>query len=249
MKAILLLFLCFTTLANGQTVGDLFKAMPSELLPGLSEGNKTMLLVDTGQTSVPYPLGEVKKRVHSDDHLLLQTSNVGTIELKLLPVAYPPVIKDLMSKEVATQDTETRNPAPQDSSPQDFITKDTVTENPAIQDSMIICVIRTVCAQACNSRIDFYSTGWEIINDSTLLPPISGEIFFDSSQKERENYKYAVSLPGIYPVSAKFSENGTDLLLAFDFKEYLDGQQIAEVQPFLKSDTIVLKWDRVSFKE
>jgi hypothetical protein len=39
------------------------------------------------------------------------------------------------------------------------------------------------------------------------------------------------------------------LLLAFDFKEHLDEQQIAEVLPFLKSDTIVLKWDRVSFKE
>ncbi len=204
MKAILLLLLCFTTLANGQTVGDLFKAMPSELLPGLSDGNKTMLLVDTGQTSVPYALGEVKKRVHNDDHLLIQTSNVGTIELKLLPVA---------------------------------------------QDSIIICVIRTVCAQACDSRIDFYTTGWEKIDDSTLLPPINREIFFDSSQKERENYKYAVSLPGIYPVLAKFSDNGTDLLLAFDFKEHLDEQQIAEVLPFLKSDTIVLKWDRVSFKE
>ncbi|MDI9605133.1 MAG: DUF3256 family protein [Bacteroidota bacterium] len=204
MKAILLLLLCFTTLANGQTMGDLFKAMPSELLPGLSDGNKTMLLVDTGQTSVPYALGEVKKRVHNDDHLLIQTSNVGTIELKLLPVA---------------------------------------------QDSIIICVIRTVCAQACDSRIDFYTTGWEKIDDSTLLPPINREIFFDSSQKERENYKYAVSLPGIYPVLAKFSDNGTDLLLAFDFKEHLDEQQIAEVLPFLKSDTIVLKWDRVSFKE
>lgn len=204
MKAILLLFLCCTTLVNGQTMGDLFKAMPSELLPGLSEGNKTMLLVDTGQTSVPYALGEVGKRVHSDDHLLLQTSNVGTIELKLLPIA---------------------------------------------QDSMIICVIRTVCAQACDSRIEFYTTGWEKLDGSTLLPPISRDIFFDSSQKERENYKYAVSLPGIYPVSAKFSGNGTDLLLAFDFKEHLDEQQIAEVLPFLKSDTIVLKWDRVSFKE
>lgn len=204
MKAILLLLLCFTTLANGQTMGDLFKAMPSELLPGLSDGNKTMLLVDTGQTSVPYALGEVKKRVHNDDHLLIQTSNVGTIELKLLPVA---------------------------------------------QDSIIICVIRTVCAQPCDSRIDFYTTGWEKIDDSTLMPPINREIFFDSSQKERENYKYAVSLPGIYPVLAKFSDNGTDLLLAFDFKEHLDEQQIAEVLPFLKSDTIVLKWDRVSFKE
>ncbi len=204
MKAIFLLLLFFTTLVNGQTVGDLFKAMPPELLPGVSEGNKTMLLVDTGQTSVPYTLGEIKKRVHNDNHLLIQTSNVGTIELQLLPV---------------------------------------------VQDSMIICVIRTVCAQACDSRIDFYTTGWEKIDDSTLLPTINGEIFFDSSQKERENYKYAVSLPGIYPVSAKFSDNGTDLLLAFDFKKHLDEDQIEEIVPFLKSDTIVLKWDRVSFKE
>lgn len=229
MKAILLLLLFITTLANGQTVGDLFKAMPSELLPGLSDGNKTMLLVDTGQTSVPYALGEVKKRVHSDDHLLIQTSNVGTIELKLLPVAHLPVTKGPMSQGLARPDSETPN-----------LTS---------QDSMIICVIRTVCAQACDSHIDFYSTGWKKIDDSTLLPTINGEIFFDSSQKGRENYKYAVSLPGIYPVSAKFSGNGTDLLLAFDFKKHLDEDQIEEIVPFLKSDTIVLKWDRVSFKE
>ncbi len=229
MKAIFLLLLFFTTLVNGQTVGDLFKAMPSELLPGLSEGNRTMLLVNTGQTSVPYTLGEVKKRLHSDDHLLLQTSDVGTIELKLLPVAHLPITKGPMSQGLATPDSETPN-----------LTS---------QDSIIICVIRTVCAQACDSRIDFYSTGWEKLDGSTLLPPINGEIFFDSSQKERENYKYAVSLPGIYPVSAKFSDNGTDLLLALDFKKHLDEDQIEEIVPFLKSDTIVLKWDRVSFKE
>ncbi len=234
MKVILLLLLCCTTLVNGQTVGDLFKTMPPELLPGLSEGNRTMLLVDTGQTSVPYPLGEVKKRVHSDDHLLIQTSNVGTIELKLLPIAHPPVIKGPIPERSVTPDSEMRDTTPKDSTN---------------QDPVIICVIRTVCAQACDSRIEFYTTGWEKVDDSMLLPPINGEIFFDSSQKERENYKYAVSLPGIYPVSAKFSDNGTDLLLTFDFKEHLDEQQIAEVLPFLKSDTIVLKWDRLSFKE
>ncbi len=232
MKAIFLLLLCFTTLVNGQTVGDLFKSMPSELLPGVSEGNKTMLLVDTGQASVPYALGEIKKMAHSDDHLIIQTSNIGTTELKLLPVNHPSTIINL-TEGSATPDSEMQNP---------------VTEISASQYSMILCLIRTVCAHACDSRIDFYTTGWEKIDNPALLPPINEEIFFDSSKKELDNYKYAVSLPGIYPISAKFSDNGTDLLLTFNFREHLDDRQVNEVAPFLKSDTITFKWNGVSFK-
>lgn len=204
MKPILLfLLLSIATGARAQTAGDLFKSMPTELLPGLSEGNKTMLLVDSGQTAVPFPLGEIKKIRHTPDHLIIETSEIGTTELKLLPV-----------------DT----------------------------DSVIVCLINTVCAGACDSRVDFYTTGWEKIEGSTLLSGVSEEIFFDSSQKMRENYKYAVSLPGIYPVSAKFKENETDLLLTFNYKEQLTTEQVNEVTPFLKSDSIVLKWDGVSFK-
>lgn len=204
MKLILLfLLLSIATGARAQTAGDLFKSMPTELLPGLSEGNKTMLLVDSGQTSVPFPLGEIKKLRHTPDHLVIETSGIGTTELKLLPAG---------------------------------------------TDSVIVCLINTVCAEACDSRVDFYTTGWEKIEDSTLLPGISEEIFFDSSQKMRENYKYAVSLPGIYPVSAKFKENETDLLLTFNYKEQLTTEQVSEIAPFLKSDSIVLTWDGVSFK-
>ena len=177
--------------------------MPSEFLPGLSDGNKTMLLVDTGQSAVPYPLGEIKKTKHTSDHLLLQTSAIGTTELKLLPVA---------------------------------------------TDSVIICVINTVCGDACDSRIDFYTIGWEKIDASSLLPPISGEIFFDSSLKNRKDYKYAVSLPGIYPVSATFNDDEPHLLLKFHYEEHLTKQQVDEITPFLKSQPVVLHWDGHSFK-
>ena len=203
MRSILLLFLCICAGAISQTIGDVFKSMPTELLPGLSDGNRTMLVVDTAQTAVPYPLGEIKKTTHTDDHLVIHTSKISQMELKLLPVT---------------------------------------------TDSAIVCVINTVCGNACDSRINFYTTAWDKIDDPQLLPTISGENFFDSSLKDRKNYKYAVSLPGIYPVSAKFSDGGTDLQFTFNYKEHLTTDQVAEITPFLKSETLLLKWDGARFK-
>ena len=199
-----LLFLSVSLLAEGQNMGDLFKSMPSELLPGLSEGNKTMLLVDSGQTTVPYALGEIKKLAQSSDYLKIKTSDAGTTQLKLLPVA---------------------------------------------NDSSIVCIIKTVCAEACDSHISFYTTAWEKIENNTFLPEISSGIFFDSSKKEMENYKYTVSLHHIYPISAEFSENGSDLTLTFNYKSLLTQDQITEIKPFLKSDTITLKWEDAMFRQ
>lgn len=199
-----LLFLSVSLLAEGQNMGDLFKSMPSELLPGLSEGNKTMLLVDSGQTTVPYALGEIKKLAQSSDYLKIKTSDAGTTQLKLLPVA---------------------------------------------NDSSIVCIIKTVCAEACDSHISFYTTAWGKIENNTFLPEISSGIFFDSSKKEMENYKYTVSLHHIYPISAEFSENGSDLTLTFNYKSLLTQDQITEIKPFLKSDTITLKWEDAMFRQ
>ena len=199
-----ILFLSVSLLTEGQNIGDLFKSMPSELLLGVSEGNKTMLLVDSGETTVPYALGEIKKLKQSSDYLLIKTSDIGTTQLKLLPIT---------------------------------------------QDSSIVCIVKTVCAEACDSHISFYTTEWKKIETDTLLPELSRKIFFDSSKKEMENYKYAVSLHHIFPVSATFSESGSDLTLTFNYKSLLADDQIAEIKPFLKSDSIILKWEKGTFKQ
>lgn len=199
-----ILFLSVSLLTEGQNIGDLFKSMPVELLLGVSEGNKTMLLVDSGETTVPYALGEIKKLKQSNDYLLIKTSDIGNTQLKLLSIS---------------------------------------------QDSSIVCVVKTVCAEACDSHISFYTTEWKKIESDAFLPEISREIFFDSSKKEMENYKYAVSLHHIFPVSATFSENGSDLTLTFNYKSLLADDQIAEIKPFLKSDSFILKWEKGTFKQ
>jgi hypothetical protein len=177
--------------------------MPSGLLPGVSENNKTMLLVDTGKTVVPYAMGEVQKLRQSNDFLQIRTSAVGTTQLKMLPVA---------------------------------------------EDSVIVCLIKTVCGDICDSNITFYTTDWEILQKKQFMPLVAAENFFDSSQKEANNYKYALSLPDIYPISAEFSDGSSDLTLRFNYREYLNDDQIAEIQPYLKSDSIILKWNNATFR-
>lgn len=200
---ILLFFLSLSTIVEAQQVGDLFKAMPPELLPGVSEGNKTMLLVDSGKTTVPYPLGEIVKEAYGNDYLRLQTSKIGTLQLKLLPVS---------------------------------------------EDSVVVCLIKTVCGNVCDSHISFYTSEWKKLDKEAFLPTISAEIFLNSSQKKSENDKYAVSLPDIYPISATFNETGTDLTLTFHYKERLSEEQIQQLEPLLKGDSLVLTWKNGSFR-
>ncbi|WP_158602593.1 DUF3256 family protein [Proteiniphilum sp. X52] len=199
-----ILLLSISTHAVSQHVGELFKSMPSELLPGVAESSKTLLLVDSGVTTVPYPLGEIKKLTQSSHYLKIKTSDAGTTQLKLLSIE---------------------------------------------GDSSIVCIIKTVCTEACDSHISFYTTEWRKIENDRFLPEISSEIFFDSSKKEMENYKYAVSLHHIYPISAAFSENGSDLTLTFNYKTLLTDDQIEEIKPFIKADTIVLKWENAAFRQ
>jgi hypothetical protein len=200
---ILLFFLSLSTIVEAQQVGDLFKAMPPELLPGVSEGNKTMLLVDSGKTTVPYPLGEIVKEAYGNDYLRLQTSKIGTLQLKLLPVS---------------------------------------------EDSVVVCLIKTVCGNVCDSHISFYTSEWKKLDKEAFLPTISAEIFLNSSQKKSKNDKYAVSLPDIYPISASFSETGTDLTLRFHYEDRLTDEQVQKLKPLLKGDSVVLKWDHATFR-
>ncbi|MDD2328523.1 MAG: DUF3256 family protein [bacterium] len=200
----LLLLLSLSAVATGQNITDLFRTMPPALLPGISESNKTMLLVDSGNTSVPYSLGEISKVAHDREFLHIRTSAAGDLQLKILPLP---------------------------------------------GDSAIICLIQTVCAGICDSRITFFTTEWVKLDPLGFLPTISKEIFFISPENHSDNYKYAVSLPDIYPISARFDKAGTDLLLKLHYRERLTEEQMAEINPYLKNDSLFLHWKNGSFRE
>ena len=82
----LLILSCITLLSYGQTIDEVFKTMPNDFLPAFSEADKTMLLVDSSLSVIPYALGEIERLAYSDTFLSIKTSEVGTMQIKILPL-------------------------------------------------------------------------------------------------------------------------------------------------------------------
>lgn len=202
-KIVIYISLFLSITVYGQNISDIFKTMPADMLPGFTDDNKTMLLVDTSKTIIPYGLGEIEKQLQTNDFLKLKTSEAGTLQLKLLPIT---------------------------------------------ADSSIVCVIRSACAPACDSNIRFFTTQWSELDGKKFLPNITKEIFFDSAKKNSDTYNYAVSLSDISPIAAEFKDGQKNLTLKFDVKSYLSAEMFEEIKPFLKSESVILKWDNGQFK-
>lgn len=195
-------FLLIALTCSAQKMGELFKTMPQYVLPGFSEADKIMLLVDTALTSIPYPLGNIERINYTDDFLKIKTSSRGNLQIKLLPL---------------------------------------------INNTKIVCVVKTVCGQACDSQIQFYSTEWNPIESEPLLPHLSAEMFFDRSQKNNIDFEKALRLIDMEPIKAEFKCGSDDLTLIFDYESYVSAENVELIKSFIKQDSITLRWNKTSF--
>ena len=204
MKHYILLFLsCIAFVSYGQKIDDVFKSMPNEFLPAFDEANKTMLLVDTSLSVIPYPLGEIEKLEYSDTFLSVRTSEVGTLQIKILPL---------------------------------------------VNNTQIIALIKTVCAKKmCDSNIRFFSDKWEEIDKSSILHPIPPLTFFDETKLNDPEFKWAISHIDIYPLNYQFMKGSDDLRVKFDIEEYLSPKDFQKVEPYIKSETLDLVWNKSMF--
>lgn len=196
-------FLLIALTCSAQKMGELFKTMPQHVLPGFSEADKIMLLVDTALTSIPYPLGNIERINYSDDFLKIKTSSRGTLQIKLLPL---------------------------------------------INNTKIVCVVKTVCGQACDSQIQFYSTEWNPIESEPLLPHLSAEMFFDRSQKNNIDFEKALRLIDMEPIKAEFKCGSDDFTLIFDYESYVSAENVELIKSFIEQDSITLRWNKTSFQ-
>lgn len=203
-KTVLLFFiLCASTLIYGQKINEVFNTMPETMLPGFSAANKTMLLIDTTASSIPYPLGSIELRDYSDDFLSLKTSSVGSMQLKLLSL---------------------------------------------INNSKIICVVKTVCGNFCDSDIQFYDTDWRILDKKPLIPLISEKLFLDTAKRENPDFGEAMAKVDIFPVSIVLYPDNEQLTLLYNITDYLSQKDAEMLMPYIRQQKITYIWNKSRFE-
>lgn len=210
MKRILLIIALISTtlLLSAQELQSIFLSMPENLILGLEATERDKLTAntnDTTQISVIRSKGaNIKKLAISPDFISLQTSEAGTIQIKLLPL---------------------------------------------INESKIICVVRTVCGKICDSQLQFYTTKWIPI-EQNLFPRINKDWFIKTdANRDGQDFKNAYSALDMTPTKIELSPSSTEAKVFYDIKNYLSEDDYKKIQPFLTEGPKILEWDKVSFKE
>lgn len=119
---------------------------------------------------------------------------------------------------------------------------------PLINDTKIICVVKTVCGKACDSQIQFYTTKWVPIAQG-LFPKKTKEWFIKpDADRDSQDFKNAYAALDMTPVKITLSPDGTSLEASYDIKNYLPEDDYKKIQPFLIEGAKTFEWDKISYK-
>lgn len=193
---------------NAQTIKDVILTMPDDVIFGLSIDQKKALCAGSAKDSVKVESalnGEITRFDMSDNYVNLQTSDVGTTQIKILPL---------------------------------------------INDTKILCVVKTICATACDSHIQFYTMDWKLLPEQNLLPKRTFDWFIkEDADHQSDDFKEAMKAVDMNPMIFDLSPNDYSLSVETDIANYISSEDYDNLNPFLKKDATVFVWDKISFKE
>lgn len=119
---------------------------------------------------------------------------------------------------------------------------------PLINDSQIICVIRTVCAGACDSQLQFYTTKWIPINQGDLFPKKNKDLFIRSDiDKNSQEFINAYAALDMNPIKMTLSPTDTSLSMFYNIREYLSEEDYKKIEPFLLENPKIFYWDKSAY--
>lgn len=108
----------------------------------------------------------------------------------------------------------------------------------AVNDSTkLICAVSTVCAPACDSHIDFYTTDWKALPSASYLPalPVMDD-FIASASDTVDVYQYQDARLQADMLLMKADLSGKDATLTFTFTtpDYMEKEAAEKLKPFLR---------------
>jgi hypothetical protein len=119
---------------------------------------------------------------------------------------------------------------------------------PLVNNSNVVAVITTVCGPACDSRLDFYTTDWKPIPTADLFPEKDKNWFLKTDSIDSDEYRNAVAMLDLSPIKLKFVPNGNDIEAEYDIKSYLSPDDYKLLEPFLRKEPVILKWNKFIYK-
>ncbi len=119
-----------------------------------------------------------------------------------------------------------------------------------VNDSVkVVCLVKTVCASACDSEIRFYSTDWktEFVREDYLSMP-KAEAFYLPKDTWTEEEALIKKVADMNLMKASLSKEDVFLTFVYTTPEYLNKEDKEKLLPYLKKEPLVFRWSEGKFR-
>ena len=194
--------------ASAQDMKSVFIAMPDSITPLLTKVNKEDF-VDFLDSNMKAEVknrfdGTAEMKVLTEDYTLVQTSEIGTLEMKLLPVN---------------------------------------------DSTKVICMVKTVCASACDSDVRFYTSDWsKELDAASLLQRPSADVFFLPNDTLSEEGVLIRKKADMHLMKVLLSKDAPTLTFIYTTPDYLNQEDKEKLLPHLRKEPVVLEWKDGKFR-
>ena len=193
---------------SAQNMKSVFIAMPDSITPLLTKVSKEDC-VDFLDSNMKAEVknrfdGTAEMKVLTEDYTLVQTSEVGTLEMKLLPVN---------------------------------------------DSTKVVCMVKTVCASACDSDVRFYASDWsKELEAASFLQRPSADVFFLPNDTLSEEGTLIRKKADMHLMKASLSKDEPTLTFIYTTPDYLNQEDKEKLLPHLRKEPVVLEWKDGKFR-
>ena len=207
MLLIVLTFFCALS-ATAQNMKSVFVSMPDSIAPLLTQTNKEDCIdfLDSNMKAVVKNRfgNEAEMKALTENYALMQTSPVGTLEMKLLPVN---------------------------------------------DSTNVVCMVKTVCASACDSEVHFYTSDWsKKLDAKNFLQTPEADAFFLPNDTLTDEDALIRKKADMHLMKVSLSQDDASLTYIYSTPDYLNEEDRGKLLPHLRKEPIVLRWQDGKFR-
>jgi len=120
---------------------------------------------------------------------------------------------------------------------------------PVNDSTKVVCMVKTVCASACNSDIKFYASDWsKKLEDGDFLLKPSADAFFLPNDTLPEEGVLIRKQADMYLMKASLSKDDASLSFIYTTPDYLNKEDREKLLPYLRKEPIVFRWQDGKFR-
>lgn len=119
-----------------------------------------------------------------------------------------------------------------------------------VNDSVkVVCMVKTVCASACDSEVRFYTSDWkEELSAKEFLQQPDAEAFYLPQDSITEEYVLIRKQVDMHLVKASLSKEEASLTFIYTIPESMNKEGRDKLLPYLRKEPIVLQWQEGKFR-